>query len=1110
MEEIIEIKERILSQFEQDIASKLLEFMETLSNSEADIFVFMSRKFCCLYDMLVSIGAPPVQKPIVSDKALDLSTDSFRNKVVTIVDDIIICGTTVWKTKHKLLNDLGAKRVNTYVFCVNDKYWVPELIKPDYKAVVLSDNRSLTFCTSIVSSLSILPRPYSIEFPYISDFTIKNRYWHQIISSNDWNVYDITTKVQEENNISTYTFFPSFIINEKLKETLGELFFDSIDICKVRIYAKKLSWSMNVSILPLVTFKPFSKNTLNNIINHFFDFLKKDKQISEYEYLFDQFSSPESQLRLIQYSASLILFSKLKSDLNKLLGKNAHYELRNIDIELLFGIWNVPLVNRIYKVLTDSQYELMFEGIECNSKNLDLEHTEIKALMKQGDEDDPINIPEDVFPEDDPRNILADFSNIFLSLYFKKELPSRKAVRSAAENGDFEKIKNIDRLETGITWKGILEYLKSIFKYQLTNDIKNVLSLVLDYSVDRGICVPILRFDKDRDVVYRAFRHGEDVKFAEEETELCGIAIEKAQEIIGNNQIPKLFLEKLLVLFIKIGASRKVFQIQYGTNGQEGIAKIGFHLMGAVVKLKKKNSYNVESDLWLSKHLLEKNVIKYSGNGMYSFNRHYPAIQVVSSSKIESKKFGLTLGLLYRGIQLSNIKYRLNDDDLVYLSTCSRPRDVAAALYVEIDLYFEELAPILLNLFDNLNNVSNIKTITVKDKVQNKGYAALNQLHKKTIGWLSNGANIAIEKGNKILTELNQQSSLLDWESYWSSFEIYKREDEEKIFSDYIFKISKIGHKLLFYINLLEIALTYDKENVSNSAIIQNCSKMSNFYDRTCKMQSELFDETEHSLYNNLKNIIEDKFKDFDETKTISFINKKIKELNYEASKLTPLINNALEDFEHRGMDTITYDYVIYYDIVDSTATKKISSYKELESYRNKIKRVKYSINNFIEVMQKDAFNSQDEIYCWNGDTSSTNDAKYIFLSSKREGFSLRKIEEFIDRLYNLSDNDISFRTIICPTNAFYSRVFRRFQKNEVEGEQFWEHYSRIHKFFKNLEEEFSSMNNLVLIIGNETTPIQSESLNLDQKVWQGQIETVIAAGYFKTNGELWIPKKQK
>ena len=42
------LKDKILSQFEPDLASKLLEFSETLSKSDADVFVFMSRKFCCL------------------------------------------------------------------------------------------------------------------------------------------------------------------------------------------------------------------------------------------------------------------------------------------------------------------------------------------------------------------------------------------------------------------------------------------------------------------------------------------------------------------------------------------------------------------------------------------------------------------------------------------------------------------------------------------------------------------------------------------------------------------------------------------------------------------------------------------------------------------------------------------------------------------------------------------------------------------------------------------------------------------------------------------------------------------------------------------------------
>src|SRR3989304_4439160 len=127
-------KEKILAQYEPDIAAKLLEFAETVSKQDCDVFIFMSRKFCCLYDLLLSIGVPPVQKPIVSDKILDLDTDYFKDKRVTIVDDIIICGTTIWKAKDKLLNSFKAKEVKTFVFCVNEKFWVKECIKPDYKA----------------------------------------------------------------------------------------------------------------------------------------------------------------------------------------------------------------------------------------------------------------------------------------------------------------------------------------------------------------------------------------------------------------------------------------------------------------------------------------------------------------------------------------------------------------------------------------------------------------------------------------------------------------------------------------------------------------------------------------------------------------------------------------------------------------------------------------------------------------------------------------------------------------------------------------------------------------------------------------------------------------
>jgi hypothetical protein len=176
-------KDIVLAQFDPDIASKLLEFAHHISEYECDFFLFMSRKFCCLYDVLVSIGAPPVQRPIISDKVLDLDMTQLRDKTIRIVDDIVICGSTMWKTRERLLKEAFVKDVKTSAFCVNDKWWTKELNVPDYKAAILPDSRAMSFCIGIVNALSIVPRPYSVDYPFFPDIEIKSNYWHRILSS---------------------------------------------------------------------------------------------------------------------------------------------------------------------------------------------------------------------------------------------------------------------------------------------------------------------------------------------------------------------------------------------------------------------------------------------------------------------------------------------------------------------------------------------------------------------------------------------------------------------------------------------------------------------------------------------------------------------------------------------------------------------------------------------------------------------------------------------------------------------------------------------------------------------------------------------------------------
>jgi hypoxanthine-guanine phosphoribosyltransferase len=235
-----EHRKRILEVFESDLAVKLLEFGENLSKLEGDVFVLMSRKFCCLYKLLLSIGITPIKKPVVSDKLLTLDTDFFNDKIVTILDDIIICGTSVWKAKKKLLENHKAKKVNVCVFCINEKYWVKKCVDPDYKVMILSEKRALTFCSSIVKALSISQIPYSVEFPVFSKITLSDYEWNLFSTSGDWIVREITNTIQKENDIRIFTLFPSQTIINWMKKLFSESVVNMFEIYKIRIYASTL------------------------------------------------------------------------------------------------------------------------------------------------------------------------------------------------------------------------------------------------------------------------------------------------------------------------------------------------------------------------------------------------------------------------------------------------------------------------------------------------------------------------------------------------------------------------------------------------------------------------------------------------------------------------------------------------------------------------------------------------------------------------------------------------------------------------------------------------------------------------------------------------------
>lgn len=390
--------------------------------------------------------------------------------------------------------------------------------------------------------------------------------------------------------------------------------------------------------------------------------------------------------------------------------------------------------------------------------------------------------------------------------------------------------------------------------------------------------------------------------------------------------------------------------------------------------------------------------------------------------------------------------------------------------------------------------------------LNSKGYFALNSLHKKFIGWENKSAAEAIKKGSLILDNINQFTARLDWESYWNALYIRKREDEEKTFAEHASEISVFGNKILFYSILMEIFLSIEKYKKDGVIKIVNdvVIKLDKFVERIKQHSPATLNEKDIKLCANLHQLIENNFSTYDRDKFFSYIHRNVEGVANEMSKILPIVQNSLELFE-QSSNTVLYQHMIYYDIVDSTATKKKVTRKDVDFYRNKISKTKNSINGFINKIEKEAATNDEEIYCWNGDKTSTNDAKHVFFSSSKKGFNLRRVSDFLDRLYAHADEDIYFRSIVTPCDAYHSHVFRRFKSIEVEGEQFWEHYSRISKQFKDLETKYADYGNLLLIVDDTFSNNLNDSIKIKvNKLWEGELTTDIAGLKISNKCVLW------
>ena len=1062
----MDFRQLIQSQFDPEVALHLTEFGNSIARLNADVVMFMARKSLCLFDVLLRLGITPPQQVVVSDRILDMRLDILRGKRVALIDDTLILGTTLAKTK-RLLYAAGAASVTCHVFCVDTKWWCKDLIVPDTIELEMGDEAVMSFCSATVRALSLSPRPYIVDFPVSKPVKIPANNSHLFLSDIAWTGHNISTPLQERHDIAALTFFPSDTELSDLRCMWGPSVMDCLDLVKVRGFARKQRDVFWVQLVPIVVLKPLRVKAMDLLFRHLVSRYEEASQRS-LKLLSDLCASPESKQRFVQYALSTSLGRRFHLAIDAVLPKATEFGYDAAEAARHFGPWVLDDLEAIHAVEL-RPFEGELENVAPVDIPEDISVWSADILKHNGDNLLSRNAAESA------ENLLGEVAEVFLNNYDLREIPTRLEVQRLGarflDNGYAGPVR--DRLEMGLPWPLVTKYIADRLDREPNNQLSNVLSLVLDFCNDQGISVPITCvFD---DVVFRAYRHGEDVKFTDAEVGLSYHAIDGFLDSSRSRTITSLKLEKLLVLLIKAGIARGFMEPLFtSTPGVEPVLRIGFDLRGAVPMVRRGHRGKGAKDEWFSNYLLRRGVIAREDKKRYSLRRQIEGNYRIASAPDEAWELGNLIGSLCRG--RTNPTAPLDDNSLTLLATCATPRHAAAALQAELDLISEwwcgrsgETQLALINWDDPWSVNALLKRL-----LSSNGHMAVNSGVLKYAGYSDNAVKKIVDECGEYLGREFSKRDVKRWKAYWSSLSQLEAIGEKEVCDPLIDKAIVLLWEVAVCIYLMELSLRYHLKNTlgaetSYGEFTRTMDKIDGF--RT-SMRKRSIPPTAfvQAITKRLDEIRGQLDRGFDSKAAFSYalssLATRMPEVESRVEIMTPIIERYGKLFSRRD-----YSYLAYYDLMDSTATKAGRQDIDVEQYRLEIDGCKRFINSQLSGVASRASKEQTEVFLWNGTGSSTNDCKHILIGGPS---SMKLLHETVACLQHALEAYpmCSMRIHLVPCAFANTTVYRQEFGTEADGKRFWEHWSRVAKQLSSFE--------ATLHLGQSFLAIASERLIRD------------------------------
>ncbi|UBD14509.1 5'-methylthioadenosine/S-adenosylhomocysteine nucleosidase family protein [Bacteroides salyersiae] len=761
----------LLSIFESKIQKNIISFCKEINESQADLYIIMARKAACLISVLEKLSLITLRGDVISERVMDSNIDWQNYNKIIIIDDVVISGTTLYKTINRIKKFNSHIDIKLFILGVNDYWFNNDILNQDGVSYIkepvrkLNNSECIRLSGDIVRLLAKYPVPYNIDYPIYNTLKLTDKEYKKVLTMPGWQIAEVTSFAPRTDGVFTHTFIPQESILEACGSTYTSDFIKE-SLLKIRTYGrsrkdKKHNYHF-LTIIPMIIMPPIAACDLDNLF----------KNITKNERILTTLNSYTAKLRFIQFILADVIARHFLEEINLLLDKDTTVEREYSSLRYLFPS----------SIISD-----VVEAAEHFMGNIEMPLLEKHITTTEGNK---------------RVNNILDVNQIlyspFIDMYYQDEIPSRKLVYEKGVNVfNEESYQNIiNRLNRGVS----ITYLLDLLNDLPANLRLSFVSAFLDNAIDEGIVVPITVYENG--IVYRAFRHGEDVQFCQQEERLCYDMLYAFANTIKQDSLQKLWIEKLLVLLFQLGEGNIFEPLQMDINpyrhikGIEKIeaASVRYYLQGPVIIKTPVNNiidkpYLEYSDKanWLTSFLLKNNrsPLKLLSNGMYAFDlEKYEMVSkgdyeiVVDSKKVQfAKSIGRIFGtLLSNGLKKQSPS--INSDQLVALTSSIETKNVIGALAAEINICTRTWTTGKDNIQSIINDLLYKHTeISKKLKSIHKSawHQALNDGIRKFL-WYSKGT--AYEIISDISINFEDDLYKDTWDGLWSP-NLEKRGNEE-------------------------------------------------------------------------------------------------------------------------------------------------------------------------------------------------------------------------------------------------------------------------------------------------------------------------------------------